>query len=159
MRSMSIRILAAFALTLGFVACGGGDDGDDDVQTIDAPAATIDAPDVAIDAPPASNALGQVCSFAAPNCPAGNTCTGLQGVGSATMGYCSPMCMNMNAICTTGYTGPAGGNPVCALSEAQGAPPTLCAIICTMNPQCPTGLQCIPVPGQNPPVSVCAPPA
>jgi hypothetical protein len=65
----------------------------------------------------------------------------------------------MNTLCSTGYTGPAGGTPVCALSEAQGAPPSLCAIICTMNTQCPTGLQCIPVPGQNPPVSVCAPPA
>lgn len=150
---ISIRLLAAFALTLGFAACGG----DDDVETpIDAPPVVIDAP---VDAPPAVNALGTVCTFANPTCPEGNVCTGLQGVGSTTMGYCSPQCMNMNALCSTGYTGPAGGMPVCALSEAQGAPPTLCAIICTMNTQCPSGLQCIPVPGQNPPVSVCAPPA
>lgn len=154
---ISIRLLAAIALTFGFAACGGDDDGGDNTPT-DAPidSAAIDA---AIDAPPATNALGQVCDFANPQCPTGNVCTGLQGVGSQTMGYCSPMCMNMNSICSTGYTGPQGGMPVCALSEAQGAPPTLCAIICTMNAQCPTGLQCIPVPNQPQPVSVCAPPA
>ncbi len=155
---ISIRLLAAIALTFGFAACGGGDDDGGDNTPTDA-AIDSAAIDAAIDAPPATNALGTVCTFANPQCPEGNVCTGLQGVGSTTMGYCSPMCMNMNAICTTGYTGPAGGMPVCALSEAQGAPPTLCAIICTMNTQCPAGLQCIPVPGQNPPVSVCAPPA
>lgn len=153
---MKFRLVAAFALVLGFVACGGGggDDGDDDGTTIDAPTA-IDAP-VSIDAPMSTNALGTVCSFAAPACPAGNTCTGVMNVGSTTMGWCSPMCMNMNAICTTGYTGPAGGMPVCALSMGGGAP-TLCAIICTSTPQCPTGLTCTPVPNQNPPVSICAP--
>jgi len=156
---MSIRILAAFALTLGFVACGGGDDGDDDVTPIDASTA-IDAPPQAIDAPPAVNALGQVCTFAAPNCPAGNECTGIMNFGSMTMGWCSPMCMNMNTICSGGYTGPAGGTPVCALQQ-QGQPPNLCAIVCAagMNQQCPTGLTCQAVPGQPQPVSICAPPA
>lgn len=157
---ISIRLLAAIALTFGLAACGGDDDGDGgDNNPIDAAIDSANNIDASPDAPPASNALGQTCDFAAPQCPTGNVCTGLQGVGSTTTGYCSPMCMNMNAICTTGYTGPAGGMPVCALSEGAGQPPTLCAIICTMNTQCPTGLQCIPVPGQNPPVSVCAPPA
>jgi hypothetical protein len=152
---ISIRLLAAFALTLGFAACGGDDDGDG--GTIDAAIDAAPSIDAAIDAPPATNALGTVCTFANPTCPEGNVCTGIQGVGSTTMGYCSPMCMDMNSICSTGYTGPQGGMPVCALSEAQGAPPTLCAILCTMPAQCGAGLDCIPVPGQN--ASVCAPPA
>lgn len=152
-------LLAVVVLAFGLVACGGGggDDGDDDGTDIDA-AMAIDAA-VSIDAPASSNALGQVCMLSAPNCPAMHSCTGVQGVGSTTMGWCSPMCMNMNAICTTGYTGPAGGMPVCALTTMQGAPPSLCAIICTGNAQCPTGLTCQPVPGQQQPVSICAPPA
>ena len=155
---ISIRLLAAIALTFGFAACGGDDDGDGNNPVdaaIDSPSA-IDAP---IDSPPAGNPLGQVCTFANPMCPAGSTCTGLQGVGSQTMGYCSPMCTQQGGECAAGYTGPAGGQPQCALTTAQGQPPSLCAIICTMNTQCPSGLQCIAVPGQNPPVSVCAPPA
>lgn len=151
---MKFRLVAAIALVLGLVACGGGDDGGDGV-VIDAPTA-IDAA-VAVDAAPTTNALGTVCSFASPACPAGNQCTGVMGVGSTTMGWCSPMCMNMTTICTTGYTGPAGGMPNCALTMAQGQPPNLCAIICTSTPQCPTGLTCTAVPGQNPPVSICAP--
>jgi hypothetical protein len=147
-------LLAVVALTFGLVGCGGGDD---DGQTIDAPSGT-DAPgaiDAGLDAPAGTNALGTVCTFSNPQCPAGNTCTGVQGVGSTTMGWCSPMCMNMNSICSTGYTGPAGGQPVCALSTAMGAPPSLCAIVCTMQNQCPTGLTCTPVTGQN--VMICAP--
>lgn len=162
MRTISIRVLAALALVLSFAACGGDDDGDDggDGVTIDAPNQVTDAPPVATDAPAASNALGQVCTLgAAGACPAGNTCVAVGGVGSQTMGWCSPMCMNMNAICSTGYTGPAGGMPVCAINEAMGAPPTLCAIVCTagMNAQCPTGLTCQPVPNAG--VSICAVPA
>jgi hypothetical protein len=147
-------LLAAVALTFGLVACGGGDD-DGDGQTIDAPQG-IDAPtaiDAAIDAP-TTNALGTVCSFANPQCPAGNTCTGVMGVGSTTMGWCSPMCMNMNSICSTGYTGPAGGMPVCALTMQGSTTPVLCAIICTAQNQCPTGLTCTAVPNQN--VMICA---
>lgn len=158
MRTISIRILGALALVLAFAACGGDDDGDDggDGNTIDAPAQTIDAP-VVVDAPAATNALGQVCTLgAADACPAGNTCVAIMNVGSQTMGWCSPMCMNMNSICSTGYTGPAGGMPVCAITEMTGAPPTLCAIIC--NPamqQCPTGLTCQMVNAQT---SICAAP-
>jgi len=155
---ISIRLLAAIALTFGFAACGGDDDGDGGDNTpTDAPIDTATAIDAAIDAPPAGNSLGQVCDFANPMCPAGHTCTGIQDVGSTTMGYCSPMCTRMGGECAAGYTGPAGGMPVCALSMAGSPDPTLCAIICTMPAQCPTGLSCIPVTGQN--VSVCAPPA
>jgi len=138
--------IMAFAL----VACGGDDD---DGQQIDAP--EIDAP--LIDAPAVTNALGQVCVLAAPNCPEGNTCTGVTGVGSTTNGYCSPTCDNNNALCTAGYTGPAGGTPVCALTTMQGQPPSLCAIICTMPAHCPQGLTCQAVP--NTTTMICAPPA
>lgn len=147
-----ISILAVLALA----ACGGDDDGGN--TPIDAPAA-IDAP-IALDAAAVTNALGQVCTFgAAGTCPTGNSCTGLQGVGSTTMGYCSPVCTMAGGECAAGYTGPAGGMPQCALSTAQGAPPSLCAIVCTVGTQCPTGLACVPVPGQPQPVSVCAPAA
>jgi hypothetical protein len=149
-------LLVVVALTFGLVACGGKSDDDDDQAVIDAPGGAIDAPMQNIDAAGGTNALGTVCSFASPQCPAGNTCTGVQGLGSTTMGWCSPMCMNMNSICTTGYTGPAGGMPVCALSTAMGAPPSLCAIVCTMQSQCPTGLTCTQVPNQN--AMICAPP-
>jgi hypothetical protein len=145
MRSISIRILGALALVLTFAACGGDDDGDDggDGVAIDAPNQTIDAP-LVTDAPAVTNALGQTCNAAAPDCPAGNSCVVLTGLGSQTTGYCSPQCMNMNTLCSTGYTGPAGGMPVCAVTEAEGAPPSLCAIVCMMgnNAQCPTGLTC-----------------
>jgi hypothetical protein len=157
---MRTRTLLAFITisTLALVACGGGggDDQGDDGDDTAAPDASTAAPDAAENT---VNALGQVCSFAAPDCPAGNVCTGIEGVGSTENGYCSPMCMNMNALCSGGYTGPAGGQPVCALSEAAGADPTLCAIVCQDGTQCPAGLDCIPVPDQPQPVSVCAPPA
>lgn len=130
----------------GVDANGGGDD--------------VDAK-VFLDAPPqqTTNALGQLCPFAAGGggtmCPAGNDCVALMGVGSTTTGYCTPMCMNMSSICTTGYTGPAGGNPQCALTVMGSTTPNGCAIICTMASQCPTGMGCMPVTGQT--VKICAP--
>src|SRR5687768_17440785 len=153
MRFLSVTMIA---LLFSF-GCGGGGSsgGDDDDPPIDAP----DQPD--IDAPPpAVNALGQLCPIMAggggTECPAGNDCVALMGVGTnTTTGYCTPNCMNMNSICSTGYTGPAGSMQVCALSAAQGQPPTGCAIICTAQNQCGTGLSCTPVPGQN--VMVCVP--
>ncbi len=158
-------ILSAFILSVGLAACGGSGSGDD-VVTVDA--RTIDGSggggiDAAggIDAPGGGgvNALGQLCSMSM-TCPAGNNCTTLQGLGSQTMGYCTPTCSGqMGTECATGYTGPAGGRPVCALSTMQGAPPSACAIVCTAPEQCPTGLACTPVPGQMQPVSICVPPA
>lgn len=154
-------ILSALALSVALAACGGSGSGDD-ISTVDARAVdarVVDAPAGSIDAPTGgSNALGQVCSQTVA-CPAGNTCTGVSGVGSTTMGWCTPTCTQQGGECAAGYTGPAGGMPVCALTTAQGAPPSQCAIICTAAAQCPSGLQCIPVPGQTTPVSICAPPA
>ncbi len=157
-------ILSAFILSVGLAACGGSGSGDDvvsvDARTIDGSGGGgIDAAGGTIDAPGGgANALGTVCSQTVA-CPAGNMCTGVQGVGSQTMGWCTPTCTQMGVECAAGYTGPAGGRPVCALSTMQGAPPSACAIVCTAPAQCPAGLACTPVPGQPQPVSICAPPA
>ena len=148
---MQLKFSRVFLFAVISLAVACGDDGGANPP--------VDAP-LAIDAPSSSNALGQPCAImTAGSCPAAHACTGIMGVGSTTMGYCSPMCNAMDALCSTGYTGPAGGTPRCVLSTAQGAPATLCAIICTANTQCPTGLMCLPVPGQPQPVSICAPPA
>jgi hypothetical protein len=151
---MLFRLSMLIALAL--FACGGGSQ-----PRPDNPDAAVDAPGDLPDAPPAGpNALGQLCpamqgGMGQP-CPAGNNCVILQGLGSMTTGYCTPNCMNMTSICTTGYTGPAGGMPQCALSMMMGQPPNGCAIVCQQTTQCPTGLSCTPVPGQN--VSVCVAP-
>jgi len=153
-------ILSAFILSVGLAACGGSGSGDDvvtvDARTIDGSGGTVDAPNGTIDAPSGgTNALGVVCSMTVA-CPAGNSCTILQGLGSQTMGYCTPMCSGqMSTECATGYTG--GGRAVCALSTMQGAPPTACAIICTAPADCPNGLACTPVPNQM--ASICVVPA
>jgi hypothetical protein len=148
-----MRIALSLVLVFAAAACG-GDDGD--VVAIDA--RTPDSSG-SIDAPPSSgNPLGQVCSMASP-CSEGNTCVTLMGVGSQTMGYCSPPCTQGGPQCATDYTGPATGSPQCALSMAAGAPATLCAIVCASGTDCPSGLSCIPVPNQPQPVSVCAAPA
>lgn len=155
MRTLSRLFLCSLALTV-FAACGGGDDTEDpapDAAVTVPDADTTPAPDAA---PMTVNGLGQVCDMNI-MCPEGNSCTGVQGVGDPERGYCSPSCTEGGTECTDGYTGPSGGMPLCALSEASGAPPTLCAILCTAPEQCPTGTACIPVPGQS--ASICAPPA
>lgn len=155
-------ILSAFILSVGLAACGGSGSGDDvvtvDARTIDGSGGGGDGGGGTIDAPGGGvNALGQVCSMTMA-CPAGNSCTTLQGLGSQTMGYCTPMCSGqMSTECATGYTGPASGRPVCALSTMMGAPPSACAIICTAPADCPAGLACTPVPGQM--ASICVVPA
>jgi hypothetical protein len=156
-------IVSAFILSFSLAACGASGTGDDvvsvDARTIDGSGGAIDALAGSIDAPTGgANALGNVCSQTVA-CPAGNMCTGVQGVGSQTMGWCTPPCTETGGQCAAGYTGPAGGMPVCALRQAAGAPPTQCAIICTAPAQCPMDLACTPVPGQMPPVSIRAPPA
>ena len=156
-------ILSAFILSVGLAACGGSGSGDDvvsvDARTTDGGGAA-DAPGGGIDAPGGgSNALGMLCSPTVA-CPLGNMCPGVTGVGSQTMGWCTPMCSGqMSTECATGYTGPAGGRPVCILSQPGSTMATGCAIICTAPEQCPMNLACIPVPNQQTPFSICAPPA
>ena len=137
------------ALALALAGCG-GDDGDG----VDVDATPIDA---SLDGAVPSNALGQVCAVGGTTCPAGHRCVTIDGVGSTTMGYCSPLCTNMNAICARDYTGPAGGMTFCALTPPGENLPNLCAIACTMPAHCPAGLACLAVPGST--TRVCAPPA
>ncbi len=127
----------AVALAIGLAACGGNDE----PKTPDAPILLADAPKA--DAPPAAtNILGQRCGQTAGACPAGNTCALIMGLGNQMEGYCSPSCMAMDTKCSVGYTGPAGGMPRCALGPAAGQG-ELCAILCTLDTQCPTGLKCL----------------
>ena len=153
-RLFTICVVLATASFATIIACGGG-------GSKQRPDAAIDAPPPP-DAPPAvQNALGQLCPFAAGGggtaCPAGNACVTVTGVGTnTTTGYCTPNCMGMSGICTTGYTGPAGGMPQCALGTGSaGDPADGCAIVCTSNPQCPTGHTCTAVPQQT--VKICVP--
>lgn len=156
-------ILSAFILSVGLAACGGSGSGDDvvtvDARTIDGSGGTVDAPGGTVDAPSGgANALGQLCSMSMA-CPAGNTCTFLQGLGSQTMGYCTPMCTMSGGECAAGYSGPSTGRPVCALTMQGSMTPVACAIVCTAPADCPSGLACTPVPGQQQPVSICVVPA
>ena len=150
---MQLRLSMFVFIALIAAACGGGESAPVVVD------AAIDAAEP-VDAPPSGpNALGQLCPVAAGGmgtaCPAGNTCVAIMGLGSQTTGYCSPMCMNMTSICTTGYTGPAGGMPQCALGP-PGGQPAACAIVCQQTSQCPTGLNCTPTGQQN--ISICVAP-
>jgi hypothetical protein len=142
----------AMLVVVAIAACGGG--------SAKKPDAAVDAK--AIDAVNVVNALGQLCPFAAGGggtmCPAGNVCVMVTGVGTnTTTGYCSPDCNGMTTICTTGYTGPAGGSPQCALTPQGMTTAHGCAIVCTTMAQCGTGLSCVTVPNQNPPVKICVP--
>ena len=139
------------AALLIVMACGGGGG----AKMPDA--AVVDAP--ATDAGPAVNALGQLCPFAAGGggmmCPAGNTCVKITNVGTnANTGFCTPACMAKDVLCSTGYTGPAGGVPKCILTPMTNAPATGCAIVCTTMAQCPTGLSCV---SANATTKVCVP--
>ncbi len=158
MRMTRLFGVCLFVASTFATACGGGGGSKPGADA----SVNQDGSVVLTDAPPQSNnALGQLCPLMAGGggaaCPTGNNCVGLMGLGSTTTGYCTPDCMNTAAICTTGYTGPAGGMPQCALVTAMGQPPNGCAIVCTATAQCPTGLTCTPVPNQ--PVMICVPPA
>ena len=142
-------------LVMMFAAAACGDDGGSS-PPVDAPKA-VDAPMQQMDAPPqGTNALGQVCDQMTA-CPDGNACIILAGIGSQTRGYCSPACMNMNSICSTGYMGPVGSNQQCAVPEMNGQPPNRCVIVCQEQAECPTGLTCTQAPDQQFKVCVVAP--
>lgn len=152
---MKFRLVAAFALVLGLVACGGGGgDGDDDGTDIDAPTGGIDAPGGNIDAPMAAMGIGQACTGAGQgDCPAGFTCLTLQG-GSGS--WCSKTCTaGMGDTCPQGYTGP--GIAACILQvtpEGGGSAMNYCGVVCRDEPgdandycpgcngTCPGALQC-----------------
>ncbi|MEO0326029.1 MAG: hypothetical protein AAF447_23975 [Myxococcota bacterium] len=96
-----------------------------------------------------TNALGQLCGDGEPDCPADHGCVVFSLIGgSATQGYCSPLCEN-DADCNEGFAGP--GSASCFRSPE-------CAISCTtpMSPgECPAGLTCLPTGG---PTSACGVP-
>lgn len=154
MRTLCILACTLTALTLA--ACGGGTTGDD--VTVQPDANTTTHPDAAVvpdSMPQAVNDLGTPCDPNTPtDCAATSTCVIIGGVGSQTMGWCSPACTQAGTECSDGYTGPATGQEVCAITNG-GADPVLCAIVCQTGTDCPNGLLCTAVPGQNPPVSIC----
>lgn len=142
-------VLAAVALS----ACSGGSDS----KTPDAAVVKMDAA-VKLDAAPTpTNALGQLCGQMTAACPTGHNCVIITGLGSQTTGYCSPSCKGAPAACTTGYTGPAGGQPQCVLGPM--GTPEACAVACGTDANCPTGLKCLAVPGNMQGVKICAAPA
>jgi uncharacterized protein YceK len=152
-----IRALLALTTLAAIAGCGtvieksdaaGGIDGQGAIDGAAVDASLDDA--VATDGRPeidarVVNELGRICTVGGTGCSAGNTCIAIQGVGSTTMGWCTPMCAGMNDVCTAGYTGPASGMPVCAVGDGSGTP-IYCAIGCTVNADCPTGMTCIVVP-------------
>jgi hypothetical protein len=149
----TLCILAFTLSALSFAACGGG--GDDDV-TVQPDANTTTHPDAAL-VPDATqqgvNDLGTPCDPNTPtDCAATSTCVVIGGLGSQTMGYCSPMCTQAGTECADGYTGPATGQVQCAITEQDPNTPVLCAIICTTGTDCPNGLACTDT-GQG--VSIC----
>lgn len=163
---MKFRLVAAFALVLGLVACGGGDDGDGG-GVIDAPSGAIDAPGGNIDAPPAASGIGQACTgMGQGDCPTGFQCLTLQG-GSGS--WCSKTCTPGQGTdtCAQGYTGP--GIAACILQvtpQGGGTAMNFCSVICMdaaggadycpgCNGTCPGALQCAaPLMGGNPPMTL-----
>lgn len=155
MRKLSLVPMTIASLALVFaVACGGGDD--DDSGGADAAAGggidgggggTPDGggggtPDAGGGAANAAN-LGQPCGGTeGAMCPAGYECVTLQGLGSATEGFCTLACAGQgdDATCQNMFPGP--GDAGCYLTDGMGG--FSCGVICTMidPPDCPTGLGC-----------------
>jgi hypothetical protein len=152
-RIVSATFVVGVTAAATIFACGGGGGKTPDAKVY------MDGK-VFMDAPPAgANGLGQLCPFGSGGmgsaCPGSDACVKLQNLGSATTGYCTPNCNGMDSICTTGYTGPAGGMPKCALTVGSGSSASGCAIICTDTTQCPTGMGCVMVPMNT--VKICVP--
>lgn len=108
--------------------------------------------------PDVTAGLGQLCPAAQGGagsaCGSADSCVLITGLGSTTTGYCTPNCAGSNTGCTTGYTGPTGGQPVCALSVGSGSGATGCAIVCTGVAQCPGGMECVVAQGTT---MICVP--
>lgn len=136
LRRMSAQL--AFALTL-LAACG---DDDDDAVLPDANVivdASAGGPDGA-PVPSAAN-LGQPCGGAgAVQCPGGEACITVRNIGSTTEGFCTLSCTGVDDTrsCTFEYTGL--GEPRCVIDDDDGG--FQCAIDCTTDGLCPTGLAC-----------------
>ena len=173
----SVLSAAALSLFVTVAACGPGAspavdaapahvDAPSMTTHIDAAASSIDAMvshsiDAAVQhgtdaAEGGSNPLGIVCEVANPTCPGtGSLCTKFSAGDS--QGICSPMCTSADpSPCTNGYTGLAGGQPVCALASSATMMVDACAIICTAPDQCPTGTVCTVASGTT---SICEPSA
>jgi len=155
-RVLSAAIVVGVAVGFTVIACGGGSSSHNpDAKVFKDSKVFMDSSGGG-----SSNGLGQLCPFGSGGggsaCPGTDGCVKITGVGSnANTGYCTPNCMGMNSICTTGYTGPSTGMPQCALSSGSGSAADGCAIVCTTSTDCPTGLTCTPVTGQS--VSICVP--
>ena len=160
-RLLSTTVVIGIASAATIFACGGGGGGNNpDAKVFKDSKPFLDS------ASGVSGGLGQLCPFSAGGagsaCPQGDACVALQGLGSTTTGYCTPNCGTNASACTTGYTGPTGGMPECALVTAGSgsgsgsgtSTPNACAIICTEVSQCPGGMECIVAQGTT---KICVP--
>lgn len=135
------RILTHLALALMVVAACGGNDDDDVVapdanMSVDANAGGPDGGPV----PSAAN-VGQPCGGAGSlQCPGPEMCITIRNVGSTTEGFCTVSCTGLDDMrsCTFEYVGP--GEARCVIDD--GADGFQCAIDCTTDGLCPTGLAC-----------------
>ena len=80
-------------------------------------------------------------------CEDGSTCVFVKGLGSTTLGYCTPLCDPKAPECpATEYPGPAE----CVVKGSDGV---YCILTCESIDDCPPDQACIPVKGG----SVCYP--
>jgi hypothetical protein len=162
----SVAFVVAIAVGATIIACGssgGNNNGADAKVYKDAPGSGSGSGSGSANPNPDVTAgLGQLCPAAQGGagsaCGSADECVLITGLGSTTTGYCTPNCAGSNAGCTTGYTGPAGGQPVCALTtgsgSGSGSGATGCAIVCTGIAQCPGGMQCVVAQGTT---MICVP--
>ena len=155
------RAIPLLFAALAFIACGKSDDKKTNQFDAAPMGGNPDAPTIGTpDAPMASgvNALDQICDQVTA-CPTGNACTGISGLGSADKGWCTPDCTaGKDTTCTTGYKGPAGGVPKCALVAQGSQTPSGCIVICKDDTQCASGMKCQALPAPNDKIKACAPP-
>jgi len=142
-----MRRLATPLVLLISIGCGGDDDGDVGITTIDA---GVDAPTVPIDAAPdAAQApfLGNSCPET--QCPSNTDCLSLM---ANAPGYCSIPCGTSAALgvrpeaddpaCAAVFD-QASGTPICGMPTDLGPPVQwYCVIDCSADDQCPGDLTC-----------------